>query len=193
MLTRKKITKYAWNSGRGTLVQVKTKTVLKSKEFAQNLVANKYLVRDDETLRTSLVYSSEWNYPNLDRVGNYHFKLNYLINQLDLEMKKVGLTVSLSKVREDALKKDIVVYQKMMFDNETGRLVDYFFILDTRCFKVLVYKRKTDFSLEQNRLFRAIRYLHDEMFMDFEDVYAHLVGNGFDVTEQYVQHIVSEL
>ncbi len=177
------------------MVQVKTKVrnVENSKTFAKKLVNNQYVVRNDECLRTKLIFSSEWNYPTLHRINNYHFKMNYLINQMDVEMKKLKIKISPSKVREDALKKDVVIYQKMVFDYNSGRLVDYFFILDTRSFKLMVYKRLTDFSIEQSRVYRAIRYLHDELFMDYEEIYLTLVKNKFDINLESVSHIVSEL
>jgi galactokinase len=175
------------------MVKFKTRESVNSKEFAKKLITNHYILRDEECLKTALVYSSDWNNPNLYRVSNYHFKINYLVHQMHLEMKKQGIVVPVSKIREDSLKKEVVIYQKMILDKRTGKLVDYFFILDTKLYKVMVFKRETDFSNEQKRVYRAIKYLHDELFMDFDEIFKHLMRNGFDISYQMITHIVSEL
>lgn len=175
------------------MVKLKTRSVANSKQFAQTLVSNRYNIRDEEILKTNLVYSSDWSNPNLHRVDNYHFKIYYLINQIEREMKKIGIKMSKSKIKEDTLKKEIVMYQKMVLDPKTGKLVDYFFIIDTRIFKAMVFRRETDFSVEQNRVYRAIKYLHDELFLDFEQIYGVIARNGFNVNLETVSHIVSEL
>jgi hypothetical protein len=175
------------------MVYLKTRTEkVNSKEFARRLVTNSYNLKDGECLSTKLVYSSEWSNPTLYRVKDYHYKMYYLVNQMQREMTKLGVNISASKIKEDSLKKEVVIYQKMLLDRKTGRLVDYFFILDSTLSKVLIFRRETDFSQEQNRVYRAVKYLHDEMFMDYEKIYWVLQNNGFDVTSEAVSHIVSE-
>lgn len=166
---------------------------LNSKEFAKRLVSNSYHLRDGECLKARLMFSSEWGSPNLYRINNYHFRMLNLINQMHREMSKLGIGISASKIKEDTLKKEVVIYQKMLMDKTTGRLVDYYFILDSKQSKVLVFRRETDFSLEQNRLYRAVKYMNDELFMDYEQIYCVLRKNGFDTTPEMVSHIVSEM
>ncbi len=181
-------------SGGGLMVYLRSKQVtLNSKEFAKNLVQNRYNLRNEEIQKTKLVYSSEWTNPSLYRVNNYNFKMFYLANQLQREMSNLGVEIQLSKIKEDSLKKEVVVYQKMLLDKRTGKLVDYFFVLDSRMFKVLIYKRETDFSKEQDRVFRAVKYLHDEIYLDFEKIFWVLTNNGFNVTSEMVSHMVAEL
>lgn len=175
------------------MVYLKTRTEkVNSKEFARRLVSNSYNLKDEECLKTKLIYSSEWSNPTLYRVKDYHYKMYYLVNQMQREMNKLGVSISASKIKEDSLKKEIVVYQKMLYDRKTGKLVDYFFILDSAASKVLIFRRETDFSDEQNRVYRAVKYLHDEQFMDYEKIYWVLQNNGFEISPEAVYHIVSE-
>ena len=170
------------------------KEALNSREFAERLVNNKYNLRDGECLKTKLVYSSEWSNPTLYRIPDYHYKMFYLINQMHREMSKLGVSVPASRIKEDAVKKKgVVIYQKMLLDRSTGKLVDYFFILDINLSKVLIFRRETDFVQEQNRLYRAVKYLNDEMFFDYEKIFALLQLNGFNTTLEMVSHIVSEI
>ncbi len=167
--------------------------VMNSKEFAKKLVQSRYNLRQDEISKTKLVYSSEWANPTLYRVNNYNFKMFYLANQLQREMANLGVSIQLSKIRDDSLKTKVVVYQKMLLDRRTGKLVDYYFVLDSQSFKAVIYRRETDLSNEQSRVFRAVKYLSNEMFLDYEKIFVVLRRSGFDVTCEMVSHMVSEL
>jgi hypothetical protein len=111
------------------------------KYFAARLVNDEYVLRQEDRISTNIIFSSEWINPNLDKVENYYFKINYLCNILSNELNKMGYNINATRIKDRVIVKGVTVYHSRLPDEDTSRDADYFFIIDGKIFRAYVYKR----------------------------------------------------
>ncbi len=123
----------------------------KSKEdykyFAARLVDNEYVLTERDYISTNIIFSSEWINPQLDKVENFYFKLNYLCNILSNELAKKGYKITPSKIKDRVLIKEVSVYHARELDEESNRDADFLYIIDMRIYRTFVYKRFTELDV----------------------------------------------
>ncbi len=164
------------------------------KSFINQLVKDNYRLNDKSTFQ--LIFDSDLKIPYLKNIRNQAYKVNCMINILVSELNKLGRNINYTKIKDDFVnrdsKKKALVYQVLAYEEDTRKLVDYYFIFDTQLIKLFCFKRDTDFSKENKRLIKVISYLYNQLYKDHEEVYKILKENGFSVTVEEVYHLIKE-
>jgi len=109
--------------------------------FAERFVENDYAIPDEDRIATKLLYSSDNYYPDLINIGNLIFRVNYLTDALALEMADIGVTMISSDIKDTAIREEVVIYHKRIFDEEAGKDADLFFVIDIIISRAFVIKR----------------------------------------------------